>query len=336
MDYIKYPKLLPKELMGSELNYEEEVYGWEVVVSEKIHGTNSGIYVSKEGEVGYGTRLKLLSEEEVESKNYYQKELKNIVDIEWYKEEGQKLAKRKGYDYVIFYGELFGSKVFNMGYEQVKSGIKDYKVFSILGVISKEEGYKEVEKISYDEMTSIMGLGNLVPIEYRGIYKDAISEDVSGIEKESNYGGVREGYVVMPTRAIVYRYSGLEGNTYYPIYGMKIKGEEFKEVSGKVKKETKIRGKAIRGLDGRYHELLKGMYSYCTRGRIENVISHMGTSVSTKDIPKITEELIKDIGEEYVSEGYSDYEKGIVLNKLRGIALKEVAMYIKGEKQDDK
>ena len=322
MEFLKFPSLLDARLMECELNYAPEVYEKEVVSTEKLHGTNFGIYVSSTGELKFSARTEFKDAESINKRGSMHKFLLELIDQKFFIELGVELCKKHDFQYVIFNGELFGYKIFKMNYSQVLNGEHEVRFFTIIGVLAVlANSVIKAKKLSYDEFSSVLPSDLIVPFEFRGKYTEAIS--LANLEQNSQYGGEREGYVLMPTEEIEF-YSDEK----YPLLALKIKGKEFQEVSARDFSELNFGKYKIR-LRERFVPLAQDLYGYATKGRIENVISHSGRVYTIKDIITLTNELKEDILKEYANPyGQSEVNITETLDTITPAILYEVKTYL--------
>lgn len=280
----------------------------EYVATEKLHGTNVGLYVYPDGTLDLASRTQFLG---FGNKESLLTEFHKFVDLDYFKEVGLSIFKdNPDFKFVVFFGEYFGKGIFNMGYRQVKENIKDFLVFNIIANLKVEDGVLYNKKPSYSDMEKYLTESHLVPFEFKGILKDLVKK--SDVTMDSNFGGIREGFVLQPTSAIEFT-----SDTKSALESIKIKGDKFKEVVKSKKPKVKdMTSKTFRGLEGLDLELVKELLTYVTMARLENVISHgVVPEVSNENIMSLTKFMIEDILDEFdYTEDYTK-EKVLTLSK---------------------
>lgn len=280
----------------------------EYVATEKLHGTNVGLYIYPDGTLDLASRNQFLGFGNEES---LLTEFHEFVDLDYFKEVGLSIFKdNPEFKFIVLFGEYFGKGIFNMGYKQVKENVKDFLVFNIIANLTVEDGVLYNKKLSYSDMEKYLSDSHLVPFEFKGSLQELVKK--SDVTVDSNFGGVREGFVLQPTSEIEFT-----SDTGYALNSIKIKGEKFKEVVKSKKPKVKdMTSKTFRGLDGIDLELVKELLTYVTMARLENVISHgVVPEVSNENIMGLTKFMIEDILDEFdYTEDYTK-EKVLTLSK---------------------
>lgn len=313
--FLKYPSHKNSDVISFFKKSDDEM-NEEYVATEKLHGTNLGVYIYRDGTYQIATRNNLMDSTETKKllSNFY-----NFVPINYLKEVGERiLSDNPDFKFVVFFGEYFGNGIFKMTYQQVKDKIKQFRVFNIVGHLYSEKIEDEIvqynKKLSYDDVTNYLETPYLVPFEFRGSLKDILT--LSDTSKDSQFGGIREGYVLQPTKEIVFQSN--KGNA---LKSIKIKGELFKEVVEKRKPQENKTNKDVsfqsfRGLDEKDSEIMSEMLGYITKSRLENILSH-GTimEVSKKTTFPLVNLMIQDILDEFEYTELQTPEKVTLLSK---------------------
>lgn len=280
----------------------------EYVATEKLHGTNVGLYVYPDGTLDLASRNQFLG---FGNKESLLAEFHNFVDLDYFKKVGLTIFKENpDFKFIVFFGEYFGKGIFNMQYRQVKENIKEFLVFNIIANLKVEDGVLYNKKLSYSDMEKYLTESHLVPFEFKGTLSELIKK--SDVTVDSNFGGPREGFVLQPTSEIEFT-----SDTKNALQSIKIKGDKFKEVVKSKKSEVKDKtNKTFRGLEGLDLALVKELLNYVTMARLENVISHgVVSELSNENIMPLTKFMIEDILNEFeYTEEYTK-EKTIKLSK---------------------
>lgn len=280
----------------------------EYVSTEKLHGTNVGLYIYPDGTLDLASRKQFLG---FGNKESLLTEFHEFVDLDYFKEVGLSIFKdNPEFKFIVLFGEYFGKGIFNMGYKQVKENVKDFLVFNIIANLTVEDGVLYNKKLSYSDMEKYLSDSHLVPFEFKGSLQELVKK--SDVKVDSNFGGVREGFVLQPTSEIEFT-----SDTGYALKSIKIKGEKFKEVVKSKKPKVKdMTSKTFRGLEGIDLELVKELLSYVTMARLENVISHgVVSEVSNENIMGLTKFMIEDILDEFDYTEDFTKEKVLTLSK---------------------
>ena len=170
----------------------------EYVSTEKLHGTNVGLYIYPDGTLDLASRKQFLG---FGNKESLLTEFHEFVDLDYFKEVGLSIFKdNPEFKFIVLFGEYFGKGIFNMGYKQVKENVKDFLVFNIIANLTVEDGVLYNKKLSYSDMEKYLSDSHLVPFEFKGSLQELVKK--SDVKVDSNFGGVREGFVLQPTSAI--------------------------------------------------------------------------------------------------------------------------------------
>jgi RNA ligase (TIGR02306 family) len=183
----------PPPIQGSIYDMEnwrkyknEFVSGEEVVISEKIHGTNSR-YTYQNGRMYCGSHRTWKKQEVDDSKkNLYWDILKSHPWVEAF------CRLNPGF---ILYGEIFGAVQKGFNYGSTQDNPYQFRAFDV---------FAEGRFLDYDNALGGAKSDFLVPVLYRGPYShDIVAKYMNGRDSISNTH-IREGIVVKPT---VERYS---------------------------------------------------------------------------------------------------------------------------------
>jgi RNA ligase (TIGR02306 family) len=153
------------------------VDGEEVVITEKIHGTNFSVLVEPDGEVKIASHRYFWKDNEVNSQMVY---LRNYHDNE--------VLQKLPYDVQVF-GEIYGV-------QDLKYGLKDGKInFAIFAVC------KGGEFLNYDDFISFCEAYQLprVPVLYQGVYSWEIATQFNNADSVIAPKCMMEGVVIQPT-----------------------------------------------------------------------------------------------------------------------------------------
>jgi RNA ligase (TIGR02306 family) len=169
----EYTDLEPWKYKGNKYVLED---GEEIIVTEKLHGTNSAYAMNHDG-------LWVCSRHEAK---------KEGANVYWQIAKQLDIASRLPVGYVLF-GEIFGEKVQDLSY-----GLKgkiDFRAFDIFD--TKAGRYLDYD--AFQARCDIAGI-KTAPVLYRGPWSESVLELAEGRTTLNGGACVREGFVVRPVR----------------------------------------------------------------------------------------------------------------------------------------
>lgn len=299
--FNKYPSLTNHYAMKKRA--WENFVNKEFYATEKIHGSNMSITMTKDGQFKVASRSQYIYDGDLYNKiiNSVSKETLDILkDI---------FNEIPNITHIQLFGEVYGAGVQKMQYEECLKNIQNSRFFDIF--LFKED---EILIPGLDFLQKHFPEHLLVPMFMKGTLKDLISQE---LPKESKLGGNQEGLVYKPL--FPYTMSILSDNRFYPV--IKHKHEEFGEVKQKIKTPKVILAREL--------ELDEDINRYFTRNRLLNVLSK-GIELSMQNIKHILPVYLKDVKEEYLKENTLNATEEEV-NKIIGNKAKLVVELIKEE-----
>lgn len=318
--FIKYPS--HRNLSSVKLHkLDKHLLEREYVSTEKLHGTNTGLYVYPDGSYKVGSRRQFVIDNGDVTFQSMHDTFPDYVDIPFFIEKGLEFIQEEDLQFVIFYGEFFGKGVFNMDYVQVQENRKEFLVFNVLG--AREN--KMIVSFGYDEILAKITDKNAVPLDFRGTLSEMIEHSKVVKDHESNFGGTREGFVIQATE----RFEFLAG-TEKALNSIKIKGDEFKEViHGKSNKEPKT-PKYLRNLEPFEKDFVLKATDYINMVRLESVVSHTGVEPTMEDAFPLAVTLIKDAFEDMHNDSISfdGINEDAFAKKLVGYTVPIIKQYV--------
>lgn len=287
--FIKYPSLrnigsVDFQKMGDDYLMKE------VYATEKLHGTNTGVYVFADGTTELASRTRFVGWN-TESSTH--SGLDKIVDREYFSKIGVELIKKHSFQEIVFFGEHFGKSIFsNMGYSQVKENRNEFRVFAIVGLLAITEEEKVMKKLSQKETFEVLDEKYLAPLEKVGTVKDVLG--FCDVSKDSTYGGLREGFVVMPTEEKVFT-----SNQSFALEGIKIKANKFSETKPKKENTASEHEKLVKRYGEEVTWLVEDMHRYVTKNRMKNILSKGKLTLTNENLVELGKAMQQDILEEY-------------------------------------
>ena len=204
--FFKYPSLVNHYAIGRENRIVQRLDDlW--IATEKIHGANASYIIDKEGNESFAKRTSLINSED---KQFNQ--LPSCVS-DSIKNSAKAILEDANADYVIVYGEYFGSGIQKMDYDIVKSGEKTFKVFDVL--VHKHGDSKDKFTVLSNGMFKYFSLYDLAPIvSISKTLREYLNDEM---DDDSLLGGYKEGLVYKPSEPYEidenHRYVGVKRKT---------------------------------------------------------------------------------------------------------------------------
>jgi RNA ligase (TIGR02306 family) len=152
------------------------VVGEEVVVTEKIHGTNFSVLVDQEGEVKIASHRYFWKDNEINRRMVYIRTYHDSLAL-------QNLPRG-----VQVFGEIYGIQDLKYGLENGKT---DFVIFAVC---------KGGEFLNYDDLISFCDAYQLprVPILYRGEYRQELTTQFNNADSVLAPKSMMEGVIIQP------------------------------------------------------------------------------------------------------------------------------------------
>ena len=287
MQFIKYPSLTNHYVARKQrfINFNDEY-----VSTEKIHGSNVSVITDNQNNIEIAKRTALLTEQERIQRPWntlaqFASEQKELI-ISW-SDSVRNLAKQYGdIKQINFYGELYGSSVQKMPYQEAIDKVRRIRFFDIHVIFEDEQRLA----LSQDNMTSILGADYTVPV----LREDKLSELIlNATELKSKLGDCgAEGQVYKPKNNYFFKPDDY-GNIHYPV--IKHKYDAWLETQKiKVKHEMNYSANELK--------LIEAIESRVTKQRLLNVLSHGDIQIDSKNTGLVIKEMLNDIKIEIMRE----------------------------------
>lgn len=303
--FFKYPSLVNHYAIGRENRIVQRLDElW--TATEKIHGANASYIIDKEGNESFAKRTSLINSDD---KQFSQ--LPNCVSNS-IKNSAKVILEDANADYVIVYGEYFGSGIQKMDYDIVKSGEKTFKVFDVL--IHKHGDLKDKFTVLSNGMFKYFSPYDLVPIvSISKTLREYLNDEM---DDDSLLGGYKEGLVYKPSEP----YEIDETHRYV---GVKRKTEKYLE---KEKVSTKT-PKSKPNFSIVELNIQKELGKYITPNRLNNILSHGEFDLIPQNIGKIMLSFKEDVIKEFTDE--NEVSPDVPLMKLIAGYSSDIAKIIK-------
>lgn len=304
MKFIKYPSLTNHYVARKQkfINLEDDY-----VSTEKIHGSNVSIIVDNENNIEVAKRTAFLTDEERTQRPWntlaqFATEQKDLI-LSW-TNQVRKLAEEYGNIVQLnFYGELYGSKVQQMQYQEAIDKVRRIRFFDIHVIFENEQRLA----LSQEKMTAILGDDYTVPVLRQGKLVDLI---LNAEELQSKLGDCgAEGQVYKPKNDYFFKPDDY-GNIHYPV--VKHKYDAWLETNKiKVKHEMSYSANELK--------LITAVESRVTPQRLLNVLSHGDIKPEPKNTGLVIKAMLQDIKDEITREEPDiDVSNGTLFGKQGG------------------
>ena len=304
MKFIKYPSLTNHYVARKQkfINLDDDY-----VSTEKIHGSNVSIIVDNENNIEVAKRTDFLTEEERTQRPWntlaqFATEQKDLI-LSW-AEAVRKLAKEYGNIVQLnFYGELYGSKVQQMQYQEAIDKVRRIRFFDIHVIFEDEQRLA----LSQEKMTTILGEDYTVPVLRQGKLVDLI---LNAEELQSKLGDCgAEGQVYKPKNDYFFKPDDYD-NIHYPV--VKHKYDKWLET-------RKIKVKHEMSYSANELKLITAVESRVTPQRLLNVLSHGDIQPELKNTGLVIKAMLQDIKDEITREEPDiDVSNGTLFGKQGG------------------
>lgn len=304
MKFIKYPSLTNHYVARKQkfINLDDDY-----VSTEKIHGSNVSLIIDNENNIEVAKRTDFLTEEERTQRPWntlaqFATEQKDLI-LSW-ATQVRKLAEEYGNIVQLnFYGELYGSKVQQMQYQEAIDKVRRIRFFDIHVIFEDEQRLA----LSQEKMTTILGDDYTVPVLRQGKLVDLI---LNAEELQSKLGDCgAEGQVYKPKNDYFFKPDDYD-NIHYPV--VKHKYDEWLET-------RKIKVKHEMSYSANELKLITAVESRVTPQRLLNVLSHGDIQPELKNTGLVIKAMLQDIKDEIIKEEPDiDVNNGTLFGKQGG------------------
>ncbi len=267
-------------------------------ITEKIHGANFSIYISKD-DIKFASRNEFLKDKEFYDYKEVVTKYQDCFDIIQTNIEED--------EYYIVYGELFGGNIQKECYYKDE---QDFVCFDI--AIVKEDKVKFLDINDCIKKCNLLRLPYL-PILFSGTLNDCLQYNNTFITKLNlETGSECEGIIIRPNQD-----SYLRGGSRIIL---KNKNEIFAENRGSKYRGDKLKG----GLDD-IEQISHKLFDYINENRVNSFVSKVGNNLEIKLFSTYLKEIYDDCLVDYQKE----YENDIVSKEVNRIAMSKIAILLK-------
>lgn len=309
--FFKYPSLVSHYAIGKQKRIVQMLdEPW--FATEKIHGANASYIINKYGKESFAKRTSLINSQD---KQFNQ--LPNCVSVS-IKEGAKNILKQYDADYVIVYGEYFGSGVQKMEYDIVKSGEKDFRVFDVL--VHKDGDMGDKFTVLSSKIFEYFTELDLAPVvSLSKTLREYLNEEM---DDSSLLGGYKEGLVYKP-------YDSYEIDDENRYLGVKRKTEKYLEKEKSPIKTPKSKPNfSIREIN-----IQNELGKYITKNRLNNILSHGEFDLIPQNIGKIMVSFKDDVIKEFLDE--NDVDGKVPFMKLIACYSSDIVKIIKDKIQEE-
>lgn len=287
MQFIKYPSLTNHYVTHKQkfINLEDEY-----VSTEKIHGSNVSLIIDNQNNIEVAKRTSLLTDDERNQRPWntlaqFADQQKELI-LTWANAVRELANKYGNIQQLHFYGELYGSSVQKMPYQEALDKVRRIRFFDIHVLFEDEQRLA----LSQDHMTTILGTDYTVPVLRQGSLKELI---LTAEELQSKLGDCgAEGQVYKPKHDYFFKPDDY-GNIHYPV--VKHKYDSWLETK-------KIKVKHDMNYTANELKLIEAVESRVTKQRLLNVLSHGDIQLDPKNTGLVIKEMLQDIKDEIIRE----------------------------------
>lgn len=270
------------------LDFQQELYGQEVIITEKIHGTNIRLMADEHG-IWVGSRNYIIYNP-IEDKYY--KEYDGHGFYAWYLAKKEEFDCLKFFDCVTFYGEFYGAGV-QKGVQYFQTARKGFSLFAAKNFDGSWFSINELRR------AIVTRYFNLPPILYQGVLKDR--EHALSFIDQNSVVGKQNGVVQTPNVAegIV-----IQAVDYDKRLIAKLKSEKWAEFASHAQPRTPKEVDAeTAAKQERAHQFAEYV---CTKGRLAVVIEHIQREklglIDVRRTGEILKEFIATVADDELPE----------------------------------
>lgn len=277
--------------------------------TEKIHGSNMQILV-KPDSVEYYSRNQLVSvNDSLGSRlDACENTHRMISLVQDYMKENPDVIE------VYVFGELYGSGIQHMEYQENLDKVRNFRVFEIF--VKTDKVFRS---FSLEELQNFVPEDILVPFVRIDTLKNLMNTPLS---PESALGGEKEGLVYKPINSQIFELDK-ETGAIQNYVAVKHKTERFTEIKNNAKEKKQIE------LSTEQAKFNSEIDRYFTMARLESVMSKETFDVDLKNLSKIIPLYLADVREDYLKTGEPFFDK--IFGKKASLVVQLVKEYLTRE-----
>lgn len=295
--------------MGVENKYLTSFMDDVFYATENIHGSNMQILVTPNS-VEYYSRNHLVNiEDSLGSRlDACENTHRMISLVQDYMKENPDIVE------VYVFGELYGSGIQHMEYQENLDKVRNFRVFEIF--VKTDKVFRS---FSLEELQNFVPEDILVPFVRIDTLKNLMSTPLTA---ESALGGEKDGLVYKPINSQIFELDKETGSIKNYV-AVKHKTERFTEIKNTAKEKKQIE------LSTEQAKFNSEIDRYFTMARLESVMSKETFDVDLKNLSKIIPLYLADVREDYLKTGEPFFEK--IFGKKACLVVQLVKEYLTRE-----
>lgn len=296
---LKYPSIENH----FNVNKSRKIIAWidkTFYATEKIHGSNLQIKLTPNS-IQYFSRNR-----ELDNEDPFYTRLIGASNTPVIIETAKKYMQDNSLEEVYIFGELYGTGIQNMRYEENLNNTQQFRVFDTFIV---KDG--NMRTLSQAEFYTVFAEFLRVPdMNITGTLKELISNELN---TNSKLGGKTEGLVYKPVES---QNLELQDGSILNYIAVKHKTEEFTEIKAMPKEKKEMCDADIK--------FIEDISRYFTMPRLESLISKLAIELDIRNLSQIIPAYLNDVKEDYLKTENPAYFKEKLLNKQAGLVVKLV------------
>ena len=215
---------------------------------------------------------------------------------------------------VYVFGELYGSGIQHMEYQENLDNVRNFRVFEIF--VKTDKVFRS---FSLEELQNFVPEDILVPFVRIDTLKNLMNTPLTA---ESALGGEKEGLVYKPINSQIFELDK-ETGAIQNYVAVKHKTERFTEIKNNAKEKKQIE------LSTEQAKFNYEIDHYFTMARLESVMSKETFDIDLKNLSKIIPLYLADVREDYLKTGEPFFEK--IFGKKASLVVQLVKEYLTRE-----
>ena len=265
--------------------------------TEKINGSNIQIKLDKQGFAYFSRNRQLTDTDPFYNKLVNAGNTKKILKI------AESYLKSNSLDEMYIFGELYGTSILNMQYQENLNNIQQFRVFDVfirednhMRTLSQSEFYNLFdESLRVPDMNITKTLGELI--------KDELGNN-------SKLGGETEGLVYKPVES---QELNLQDGSIVNYVAVKHKTEKFAEIKARPKVKAQMATEDV--------EFVNNISRYFTMSRLEGLLGKLAIKPDVRNLSKIIPAYLDDVKEDYIKTENPQYFNEKLLGKQANLVV---------------
>ena len=277
--------------------------------TENIHGSNMQILVTPNSVEYYSRNHLVNTEDSLGSRLDACENTHRMISL-----SQDYMKKNPDVIEVYVFGELYGSGIQHMEYQENLDKVRNFRVFEIF--VKTDKVFRS---FSLKELQNFVPEDILVPFVRIDTLKNLMNTPLT---VESALGGEKEGLVYKPINSQIFELDK-ETGAIQNYVAVKHKTERFTEIKNNAKEKKQIE------LSTEQAKFNSEIDRYFTMARLESVMSKETFEVDLKNLGKIIPLYLADVREDYLKTGEPFFEK--IFGKKASLVVQLVKEYLTRE-----